>query len=163
MTRDPAGRTGHDASGDAAEVHSITGAQPGHSVDMHQRMVRYAVAMGIRMVCILLLFVLDGWFKLLAVAGAVFLPWVAVVIANAQTQAETYDGDMLDAAPLAEIGPSAPPAADAETIQGEVVEGEPAPDEPAPDEAAKDEAAPGARAHERAHETEDHEKEAGAA
>ena len=134
MTRDPAGRTGHDASGNAAEVHSITGAQPGHSVDMHQRMVRYAVAMGIRMVCILLLFVLDGWLKLIAVAGAVFLPWVAVVIANAQTQAETYDGEMVDAAPLAELGPAAPPEADAETIQGEVVDGEAEPGDAPPDD-----------------------------
>lgn len=155
MTRDPAGRTGHDASGEAAEVHSITAAAPGHSVDMHQRMVRYAVAMGIRMVCILLLFVLDGWLKLLAVAGAVFLPWVAVVIANAQIQAETYDGDMVDAAPLAEIGPAAPHEADAETIQGEVVDGETVPEDAAPKNARS-----GEPDHDQ---TDNREKEAGAA
>ncbi|WP_077488500.1 DUF3099 domain-containing protein [Sinomonas mesophila] len=160
MTRDPAGRTGHDASGEAAEVHSITAAAPGHSIDMHQRMVRYAVAMGIRMVCIVLIFVLDGWFKLIAVAGAVFLPWVAVVIANAQVQAETYDGDMLDAAPLAEIGPAAPHEADAETIQGEVVENEAEAEYQRPGDTAPEDARPSEPDHD---ETDTREKEAGAA
>ena len=69
------------ASGDP-EVHSITDAAAAHSEDMRERMIKYAVAMGIRMVCLILIFVVDGWFKLVAVAGAVFLPWIAVVIAN---------------------------------------------------------------------------------
>lgn len=96
FTEDPV-----DGSG---EIHSITSAAPGHSVDMHQRMVRYAVAMGIRVVCIVALFFLDGWFKLIAVAGAVFLPWVAVVIANAQTKGETYDSELLDHMSYGELG-----------------------------------------------------------
>jgi hypothetical protein len=92
-----------ERTSDDPEVHSITTAAPGHSEDMHKRMVRYATAMGIRVVCIILLFFLDGWLKLLAVAGAVFLPWVAVVIANAQDTAETTSDVLLDAPPPAEL------------------------------------------------------------
>ena len=51
------------------EVHSITDAAAAHSEDMRERMIKYAVAMGIRMVCIVLIFVVDGWFKIIAVAG----------------------------------------------------------------------------------------------
>ncbi|GAB4098913.1 hypothetical protein GCM10028789_10770 [Sinomonas halotolerans] len=115
------------------EVHSITAAAPAHSVDMHQRMVRYAVAMGIRMVCILLLFVLDGWWKIAAVAGAVFLPWVAVVIANAGTQAEVYESEAVDSVPFGEL-PAAPPSAEAGAAAGETIQGETVPEEDVPDE-----------------------------
>ncbi|MDQ4500989.1 DUF3099 domain-containing protein [Sinomonas sp. ASV322] len=107
------------------EVHSITSAAPGHSEDMHKRMVRYAIAMGIRMVCIIMLFVLDGWFKLIAVAGAVFLPWVAVVIANAQDTAETPSDALIDAPPVAELeGGLAAAREDDVVLQGELFDGE---------------------------------------
>jgi hypothetical protein len=116
---------GRHADGDA-EVHSITSAAPGHSVDMHQRMVRYSLAMGIRVVCIVALFFLDGWFKLIAVAGAVFLPWIAVVIANAQTGGESYDSQLMDRVPYGELGTGYVEddgsAATGETIPGETVE-----------------------------------------
>jgi hypothetical protein len=45
-------------------------------------MIRYAVAMGIRGVCVLLLFVVPGWWRLLPLVGAVVLPYIAVVLAN---------------------------------------------------------------------------------
>ncbi len=64
--------------------------------------------MGIRMVCLILIFVVDGWFKLVAVAGAVFLPWIAVVIANGSDKAEIHSDSLLDYAPLAELDAPAP-------------------------------------------------------
>jgi predicted tellurium resistance membrane protein TerC len=92
---------------------------------MHQRMVKYALAMGIRMVCLILIFVVDGWFKLVMVAGAVFLPWIAVVIANGGDRAEGHSDLLLDSAPLAEIeSPPAPSADDeqgSELLQGELI------------------------------------------
>ena len=66
-------------------------------------MMKYALAMGIRMVCLILIFVVDGWFKLVMVAGAVFLPWIAVVIANGSDKAEVHSDSLLDYAPLAEL------------------------------------------------------------
>ena len=112
-------------SGDSG-VHSITDAAAAHSEDMRQRMVKYAVAMGIRMVCLILIFVVDGWFKLVMVAGAVFLPWIAVVIANGSDKAEVHSDLLLDSAPLAELeSPSWPPEPDGTppaVIPGEIID-----------------------------------------
>ncbi|MDQ0664337.1 hypothetical protein QFZ35_002835 [Arthrobacter ulcerisalmonis] len=111
-------------SGDT-EVHSITDAAGAHSEDMRQRMIKYAVAMGIRMVCLIMIFVVDGWFKVIAVAGAVFLPWIAVVIANGSDKAEAHSDLLLDSAPLAEIeSPVIPDSEDepgSAVLQGELV------------------------------------------
>jgi hypothetical protein len=111
-------------------VHSITDAAAAHSDEMHQRMVKYAVAMGIRMVCLLLIFVVDGWFKLLPIAGAVFLPWVAVVIANGSDKAEIHSDSLLDYAPLAELdapdsaGPAGQDIDDSADGAGTLLQGE---------------------------------------
>ncbi|WP_458114026.1 DUF3099 domain-containing protein [Arthrobacter sp. R1-13] len=122
-----ASREPDNASGDA-EVHSITDAATAHSEEMRQRMIKYAVAMGIRMVCLILVFVLDGWLKIIAVAGAVFLPWIAVVIANGGDKAEIHSDSLLESAPLAELDMPEPTqkAADGDdqvvVLQGELLE-----------------------------------------
>ncbi|WP_400160614.1 DUF3099 domain-containing protein [Arthrobacter sp. BPSS-3] len=91
------------------EVHSITDAATAHSEEMRSRMVKYALAMGIRMVCLVLIFVVDGWFKILPVIGAVFLPWFAVVVANGNDKAEVHSESLIDYVPLGQLeGP--PPA-----------------------------------------------------
>ena len=112
-------------SGDSG-VYSITDAADAHSEDMRRRMIKYALAMGIRMVCLILIFVVDGWFKLVMVAGAVFLPWIAVVIANGSDQAEIHSDSLLDSAPLAELESQAGlPEQDGTTstvIQGELID-----------------------------------------
>lgn len=122
-----------DAFSGDPEVHSITDAAAAHSEDMRDRMIKYAVAMGIRMVCIVLIFVVDGWFKIIAIAGAVFLPWIAVVIANGNDKAEDHSESLLDyvAVPEIERSPEADqPPVDAPTVlQGELVDDE-APAEP---------------------------------
>lgn len=50
--------------------------------DRRKRMRRYSVAMSIRMVCLVLVFVVPGWWKLVFGLGAIVLPYVAVVLAN---------------------------------------------------------------------------------
>ena len=47
-------------------------------------MLKYTVAMTIRVVCIVLAIFVEGWLMWLCFAGAIFLPYFAVVIANAQ-------------------------------------------------------------------------------
>ena len=47
-------------------------------------MLRYSLAMGIRTLCIVLAMVVQGWLMWVLFAGAIFLPYFAVVIANAQ-------------------------------------------------------------------------------
>lgn len=112
-------------SGDSG-VHSITDAAAAHSEDMHQRMVKYALAMGIRLVCLILIFVVDGWFKIVMVAGAVFLPWIAVIIANGSDKAEIHSDSLLESAPLAELeGPAWATEEDggiSTVLQGEVID-----------------------------------------
>ncbi|WP_309128480.1 DUF3099 domain-containing protein [Microbacterium sp.] len=50
-----------------------------------RRVRRYALTMGIRMVCFLLMFLVQpyGWYTWLFAVGAAVLPYVAVVFANA--------------------------------------------------------------------------------
>lgn len=45
-------------------------------------MIKYSVAMGIRIVCIILMLFVQGWWLLVFGAGAILLPYFAVVIAN---------------------------------------------------------------------------------
>ena len=62
---------------------SITSARTSHSDDLHKRQVRYLMSMGIRTVCFVLAIVTTGPVRWILVAAAVFLPYVAVVLANA--------------------------------------------------------------------------------
>lgn len=62
---------------------SITSARTSHSDDLHRRKVRYLMSMGIRTACFVLAIVTGGPIRWIFVAGAVFLPYVAVVLANA--------------------------------------------------------------------------------
>lgn len=45
-------------------------------------MVRYTVAMGVRVLCVILAFFLPGWWQLAAVICAIVLPYFAVIAAN---------------------------------------------------------------------------------
>ncbi len=114
----------------SADVHNITDAPIAHSDDMHRRMVKYALAMSIRLVCLLLIFVLPGWFKIIAVVGAVALPWFAVIIANGGSDTlNEHAVSLLEQAPLGELdapdpqrdGGMGPGDEAAPTLQGEVI------------------------------------------
>lgn len=65
-----------------APVVSLTTARTGLSEDVSGRTRRYLVLMGIRTLCFALALPTDGWVRWLFVAGAVFLPYVGVVVAN---------------------------------------------------------------------------------
>lgn len=47
-------------------------------------MIKYTVAMSVRMVCIVLGVVTQGWLMWIFFALAIFLPYFAVIVANAQ-------------------------------------------------------------------------------
>lgn len=51
------------------------------------RVIKYSVAMAIRMVCIVMMLFVQGWWLLLFAGGAIFLPYFAVIIANASVSA----------------------------------------------------------------------------
>lgn len=50
--------------------------------DRRARMIKYSITMGIRLVCVILCIFVRGWWLLLCAAGAVILPYIAVVLAN---------------------------------------------------------------------------------
>lgn len=61
---------------------SITSLPASPGEDRRKRMIKYTVAMSIRVVCVFLLFVVHGWWLLVVLIGALVLPYVAVVLAN---------------------------------------------------------------------------------
>ncbi len=61
---------------------SITSAPASTDQDRHRRMVNYGTAMSIRAVCILAVFALPGWWRIIPAFAAVLLPYVAVIGAN---------------------------------------------------------------------------------
>ncbi|CAA9370235.1 MAG: hypothetical protein AVDCRST_MAG21-707 [uncultured Nocardioidaceae bacterium] len=62
---------------------NITSARVSHSVDLKRRQTRYLFSMLTRTVCFVLAIVTEGPTRWVFVAGAVFLPYIAVVLANA--------------------------------------------------------------------------------
>ncbi len=62
---------------------SITGAQVSLTEDQRQRTRRYLVSMAIRTVCFIGAILASGWLRWTLVAGAVVLPYIAVIMANA--------------------------------------------------------------------------------
>jgi hypothetical protein len=62
---------------------SITTARAGTSVDTSQRIRRYTITMAFRTACfILAVTVAHGWLQWVMLAGAVFLPYMGVLLAN---------------------------------------------------------------------------------
>jgi hypothetical protein len=64
------------------KVQSITSLPASPDEDRRRRMNRYLIAMGIRMACIVSCVFVPGWWLLLPIAGAIILPYIAVVLAS---------------------------------------------------------------------------------
>jgi hypothetical protein len=61
----------------------VTSAPEARTEDQARRLKQYLFTMTIRTICFVLLVVIDSWYRWIFAAGAVFLPFVAVVAANA--------------------------------------------------------------------------------
>lgn len=66
------------------ELHSATSLPLSPVEERKNRMVKYTVAMIIRVVCIFAMLFVEGWWLLVAAIGAIFLPYFAVILANTQ-------------------------------------------------------------------------------
>lgn len=106
---------------------SITTLPPSPEEERRRRMIRYAVTMGIRMVCIVLMLFAQGWWLLVCALGAILLPYFAVIAANVHGDQRAQN--VLRPGGLLVIAQPAGPA-------------DPAPDGSAPDGSAPDESAP---------------------
>ena len=67
-----------------AKRQSATSLELSPDEERKQRMIRYSIAMSIRTLCIILGVVTQGFWMWFFFAGAIFLPYFAVVLANAQ-------------------------------------------------------------------------------
>jgi predicted tellurium resistance membrane protein TerC len=65
-----------------AKIQSATSLEVSPEQERRSRMIKYSVAMTIRMVCIVVGVLVQGPLMWIAFAGAIFLPYFAVVIAN---------------------------------------------------------------------------------
>lgn len=94
------------------EVYSITGAQSALTDDQAPRTRRYLVSMGIRTACVIAAIIVPGWPRWVLIAGAVILPYVAVVAANAGRSRASgrHDHVVVATAPRPSL-PSQPPPA----------------------------------------------------
>jgi hypothetical protein len=89
----------------------ITSAQTSHSERVRGRQTRYLISMGIRTLCFVLAVVTDGALRWAFIVGAVVLPYVAVIAANAsgEVDRDVPEPFVDDSRPMLEAGPSAHP------------------------------------------------------
>ncbi|HEX8487698.1 MAG TPA: DUF3099 domain-containing protein [Propionibacteriaceae bacterium] len=96
----------------------ITDARTGSSREMASREKQYVITMAFRMACFISIFFVDGWLRWVVLAGAVFLPFIAVLFAN-QANEKTVSTQVQQAEPLPAtaltVGPPLP-----EVIEGEL-------------------------------------------
>lgn len=78
---------------DEQEVHSITSAVVPLSNDQKGRETRYLWSMSLRTVCFVLGVVFEGIWRWIFMSGAVFLPYFAVIIANAGRERGAWRGN----------------------------------------------------------------------
>lgn len=107
----------------------ITTADTALDDDMRSRIIKYSITMGIRTVCFVaayFAFVADLHILMwICVAGAVVLPYPAVIFANAGRERTSDDRSaLLDQAPLAELPPARGETISGDTLAGETVEEE---------------------------------------
>ncbi len=68
-----------------SKAQSVTSLEVSPEIERRNRFIKYTVAMIIRVICIVLAVSVPlGWLTLVFAAGAIFLPYFAVIIANAQ-------------------------------------------------------------------------------
>lgn len=79
------------------------------SDDVSARARRYLIQMSVRVVCFLGAVVVDHWTRWLMLAGAVVLPYVAVVLANAGRERRGDPGTYLSEPPTAALPPGRDP------------------------------------------------------
>lgn len=75
--------SGAYASNVTEPVYNVTSARVPLSADQASRNRRYLISMAIRSGCFIACVISSGWLRWTFFIGALVLPWVAVVIANA--------------------------------------------------------------------------------
>jgi hypothetical protein len=98
--------------------HTITSAQRSLSEEQSGRTRKYLISMGIRTACVIGAIFIPGWPRWVLIAGAVVLPYLAVVIANAGKSRDDGAADPVPA-PVQSARPALPAATKA--LEGVVI------------------------------------------
>ncbi|WP_165064693.1 DUF3099 domain-containing protein [Marisediminicola senii] len=69
-------------------ISSITALPRSPQDDRHDRMIKYLIAMAVRLVCIAMCFFVTGWWLAVFAIAAIVLPYFAVILANVGHQVE---------------------------------------------------------------------------
>jgi Protein of unknown function (DUF3099) len=99
---------------------SITTVPPSPEAERRSRMIKYTIAMSIRVACIFAMLFAQGWWLVVFAAGAVLLPYVAVVLAN--VSGPTRGEEVLRPGNIVPAVPSQPGAEDAAESRGAAFE-----------------------------------------
>jgi len=105
-------------------------------------MIKYTIAMSIRVLCIFAMLFAQGWWLAVFAAGAIFLPYVAVVLAN--VSGPTRNPQVLRPGGLV---PTTPPTPAPEDVASEAPENEAAAEPETESEPAAAQQAQGSEAH----------------
>ena len=93
------------------QIQSATSLPPSPDEERRSRMIRYMITMGIRMVCFIVAILIPlSWWTLIPLAGAIFLPYLAVVAANTVVNTAT---PVRRPGSLMKVGSSRDPGSDA--------------------------------------------------
>jgi predicted tellurium resistance membrane protein TerC len=76
--------------------------------DRRSRMRKYTIAMSVRTLCLIGVVIVPDWWRFLFGAGAIFLPYVAVVLANAGSAGASTPVRPVQNGPLAIEAPRPP-------------------------------------------------------
>ena len=61
--------------------------------ERRQRVIKYTIAMTIRVICIILMLFVQGWWLLICALGAILLPYFAVLVANQQMKSPAPEAE----------------------------------------------------------------------
>lgn len=86
---------------------SVTSIGQSPEEERRDRMTKYLISQIIRVICIILAVFVQGWLMWVFFAGAIFLPYFAVVIANAQGQGKATTKATTVVAPTLKISADA--------------------------------------------------------
>lgn len=109
---------------DSHPVVSVTTAQPGRSEDLESRIARYAWMMSLRVVCFVAAVLTPSPWRWILLVGAVFLPSVAVVFANAQQRRKVSGADPYDAPPRTQLEQQTGPVVQGEYVSDQELRGD---------------------------------------
>ncbi|CAA9286056.1 MAG: hypothetical protein AVDCRST_MAG48-135 [uncultured Friedmanniella sp.] len=102
----------------------ITDARGASSREMSTRIRRYTITMAFRMACFVSMIFVQGWLRWVLLACAVFLPYIAVVLANQsdqRTRPGTVERGAPGDAPRLTTG-ERPGVAEGDVVEGSVVD-----------------------------------------